>query len=181
MNIYLAPLIDELTMLWITRTPAYDASAEVDNMHFQLRAILLWTLHDFLSYGVCSSLQTQGLKACPVCGPNQFTGRKLNSLKKVVYTRHRKYLPYGSTLRHHTNRRKFDGSNCDGVKPLCVIPEYWLNQWSKVRKVRKRGRGKGAGSSNAGERRSRFIHLKDSGMKKKSIFYKLPYFKVSAP
>ena len=58
MNIYLAPLIDELTMLWITRTPAYDASAEADNRHFQLRAILLWILYDFLGYGVCSSLQT---------------------------------------------------------------------------------------------------------------------------
>jgi hypothetical protein len=149
MNIYMAPLIDELTMLWVTGTATYDASAEADNRHFQLRAILFWTLHDFPGYRVCSSLQTQGLKACPVCGPDQFTGRKLNSLKKVVYTGHRKYLPYGSTLRHYINRRKFDGSNCDGVKSSRVTPEYWLNQWSKVRKVRKRGHGKGAGSSNA--------------------------------
>jgi hypothetical protein len=53
-------------------------------------------------------------------------------LKKVVYTGHRKFLPYGNTLRHHTNRRKFDGTNSDAVKPTRVTPEFWLQQWKLV-------------------------------------------------
>jgi hypothetical protein len=28
MNVYLAPLVDELIQLWVTGVPAYDASAE---------------------------------------------------------------------------------------------------------------------------------------------------------
>jgi hypothetical protein len=178
MNVYLAPLIDELTLLWVSGVPASDASAEPNSRHFQLRAILLWTLHEFPGYGVCSSLQTQGLKACPVCGPNQFTGRKLDSLKKVAYTGHRKFLPYGNTLRNHTNRRKFDGTNCDAVKPTRVTPQFWLQQWKKIRKVTRRGKGQVSTSAGAQKSRPGLINLKDSGMKRKSIFYKLPYYKV---
>jgi hypothetical protein len=58
----------------------------------------------------------------------QVTGRMLKLLKKVVYTGHMKFLPYGNTLRHHSNRRKFDSTNCDSVKPSYVTSELWLEK-----------------------------------------------------
>jgi hypothetical protein len=121
MNIYLEPLIDKMIHLWIEGIQAYDVSrAEYFNLH----AILIWTMHDYLSYGVYSSLQTQGLFACPPYGPHQLKGRRLKSLKKVVYTRHRKYLAYENTLRHHTNKQKFDNSNCEETKLERTTPQF---------------------------------------------------------
>jgi hypothetical protein len=143
-----------------------------------LRAILIWTMHDYRGYGVCSSLQTEGLFACPPCGPQQLKGRKLRSLRKVVYTGHRKFLPYGNTLRHHTKIRKFDNTNCKGTKPVRTTPLFWKELWKKVVKPGRRRRtnlGKGGPSRSTAEET---ILLKDSGMKAKSIFQKLPYYQV---
>jgi hypothetical protein len=35
---------------------------------FVLKAMLMWTIHDFLGYGLVSSCQHQGYKACPPYG-----------------------------------------------------------------------------------------------------------------
>jgi hypothetical protein len=34
MNVYLAPIVDELTQFWITSVPAYDTSTELEKRHF---------------------------------------------------------------------------------------------------------------------------------------------------
>jgi hypothetical protein len=81
MNVYLQPLVDELMILCITGVDAIDVSAPKGNQRFTLQGILLWTMHDFPGYGVASSLQTQGLKACPMCGPNVLEARKSPGLK----------------------------------------------------------------------------------------------------
>jgi hypothetical protein len=41
------PLIDELETLWNEGVPAYDASAPEGHKTFTLRAMLLWTMHDW--------------------------------------------------------------------------------------------------------------------------------------
>jgi hypothetical protein len=175
MNIYLAPLITELRNLWLHGVQAYDASQRAP---FQLHAILIWTMHDYPGYRVCSSLQTQGIFACPPCGPYQLKGRKLISLRKVVYIGHMKYLPYGNTLRHHTNKRKFDNTNCDGTKPVRTTPVFWKDMWAKVQKPSRQGRQTGTGGSSSTQRPQGSVKLKHSGMKGNSIFQKLPYYKV---
>ena len=48
LNVYLAPLIEELDELW-TGVPAYDNRIRTNglNREFDLKAILLWTMHDY--------------------------------------------------------------------------------------------------------------------------------------
>jgi hypothetical protein len=129
MNVYLATFIDQMIKLWVDGLQAYDVSRAED---FMLRAILIWMMHDYPGYGVCSSLQTQGLFASLPYGPYHLKVRKLKSLRKVVYTGHWKYLAYGNTLRHHTNKKKFDNMNCEGTKPVLTTPKFWYEQWKKV-------------------------------------------------
>jgi hypothetical protein len=95
MNVYLELLFDELMTLCTTGVDAFDISAHLDDQKFKLYAILLWAMHDFLGLGVASSLQTQGLKACPICGPNVLESRQSPALKKVIYTGYRKYKSAG--------------------------------------------------------------------------------------
>ncbi|KAH7834062.1 hypothetical protein Vadar_012374 [Vaccinium darrowii] len=47
-DVYLSPLVDELKELWEVGVETYDASSKEN---FQVRASLLWTIHDFLAYG----------------------------------------------------------------------------------------------------------------------------------
>ena len=44
-DIYLKPLVDELKELWEEDIETYDA---YNKEHFQMRASLLWTIHDYL-------------------------------------------------------------------------------------------------------------------------------------
>ncbi|RVW24553.1 hypothetical protein CK203_090862 [Vitis vinifera] len=72
-DIYLAPLIEDLKTLWETGVEAYDAyQREV----FTLRAVLLWTINDFPAYGNLSGCTVKGYFACPICGSETYSHRK---------------------------------------------------------------------------------------------------------
>lgn len=47
MNVYMKPLADELRKLWIEGVPAYDISATKRPKHFQLHAVMMWTISDY--------------------------------------------------------------------------------------------------------------------------------------
>ena len=47
-DVYLAPLIDDLKILWEVGIEAYDAHRQES---FTLKAILMWTINDFPAYG----------------------------------------------------------------------------------------------------------------------------------
>ncbi|KAL6189043.1 hypothetical protein ACLB2K_040433 [Fragaria x ananassa] len=64
-DVYLAPLIDELKSLWEVGNETYDMHAKDS---FTLRAALLRTVHDFPGYANLSGWSTKGFKACPTCG-----------------------------------------------------------------------------------------------------------------
>ena len=49
MSVYLAPLIDELQDLW-KGIEVVDNSKTRRRKVFNLRAILMWTMHDYLGY-----------------------------------------------------------------------------------------------------------------------------------
>nr|GEW21217.1 hypothetical protein [Tanacetum cinerariifolium] len=65
-DVFLQPLIKELTSLW-KGVKTYDISKE---NNFIMRAILLWTINDFLAYGMLSGWSTARKKACPYCMEN---------------------------------------------------------------------------------------------------------------
>ena len=64
-DVYLAPLIDDLKELWEVIIDAYDANRDES---FNLRVILSWTINDFLTYGNLSGCTMKGCITCPICG-----------------------------------------------------------------------------------------------------------------
>ncbi|CAM8908154.1 unnamed protein product [Rhodiola kirilowii] len=64
-DVYLAPLIDDLKLLWDEGVRTYDASRQE---YFNMRAMLMCTINDFPPYGNLSGYSIKGYKACPVCG-----------------------------------------------------------------------------------------------------------------
>jgi hypothetical protein len=83
-DVYLQPLIDELQELWQPGVPTWDLSKQPNDQFFNLRAMFIWTIHDYPGYGLLSGCAYQGYKACPLCGPN-ITSRYFKPLKKCVY------------------------------------------------------------------------------------------------
>jgi hypothetical protein len=159
MNVYLEPLFDKLMILCTTGVDAFDYSAPRGNEEFTLHGILLWTMHDFPGFGIASSLQTQGLKACPICGPNVLESRQSLALKKVIYTGYRKYLPYGHRLRHPRYNRDYGHKSAgwllDKRRPSA---QFWLEQLQLVKEKK--------------------LDQKSVGVKSRSILHGLPYYKV---
>ncbi|XP_040872067.1 uncharacterized protein [Glycine max] len=62
-DVYLAPLIEDLTKLWVDGVEVYDANAKLS---FNLRAMLLCTINDFPTYGNLSRYSVKGHHACPI-------------------------------------------------------------------------------------------------------------------
>ncbi|XP_050939141.1 uncharacterized protein LOC127148819 [Cucumis melo] len=105
-NVYLAPLIDDLKLMWEEGVQCFDAHR---NERFTLRAVLL----------------VKGYKACPICG-EETSSIRLPHGKKNAYMGHRKYLP-----RHHPYRRQkkaFDGNQEHGTPPLPLSGETIYNR-----------------------------------------------------
>ncbi|KAA0060130.1 hypothetical protein E6C27_scaffold39G00500 [Cucumis melo var. makuwa] len=109
---YLAPLIEDLKLLWENGVECYDAYREEV---FNLRSVLLWTINDFPAYGNLSGCCVKGYKACPICGDNTNSIR-LRHGKKIAYLGHQRFL-----ARDHPYRRQKKSFN--GKKELGTIPE----------------------------------------------------------
>ncbi|KAL0561366.1 hypothetical protein IC582_001791 [Cucumis melo] len=109
---YLAPLIEDLKLLWENGVECYDAYREEV---FNLRSVLLWTINDFPAYGNLSGCCVKGYKAFPICGDNTNSIR-LQHGKKIAYLGHRRFL-----ARDHPYRRQKKSFN--GKKELGTIPE----------------------------------------------------------
>jgi len=63
-EVYLQPLVDELKELWEVRVETCDIST---GHTFQMKAVLIWTINDFPTYGMLSGWSTNGQLACPAC------------------------------------------------------------------------------------------------------------------
>ena len=64
-DVYLAPLVDDLKTLWELGLEAYDAHQWE---FFTLKTILWWTINDFLAYGNLPGCTVKGYYACSICG-----------------------------------------------------------------------------------------------------------------
>ncbi len=69
MDTFLEPLLEELQLLWHNGVEVRDATNYNGNSHFMLKAILMWCIHDFPTYGIMAGCVTKGYHACPICGP----------------------------------------------------------------------------------------------------------------
>ena len=69
-DIYLAPLIDDLKTLWGKGVNVYDAYKKD---YFQMRAMIFCTISDFPAYDNLSGYSTKGKFVCPVCEDQTFS------------------------------------------------------------------------------------------------------------
>nr|GEV64602.1 hypothetical protein [Tanacetum cinerariifolium] len=79
-DVYLAPLIDDMKTLWGSSAKVYDAYRKEK---FQLRAMIFCTISDFPAYDNLSGYSTKGKLACPVC-EDQTSLRWLPNCRKTV-------------------------------------------------------------------------------------------------
>jgi len=85
-DVYLSLLIEDLRLLW-------DEGVEVFNVYekvnFNLRALLLWTINDFLAYGNLSGYSVKRHHSCPICEENT-SYHQLKYGRKTCYIGHQK-------------------------------------------------------------------------------------------
>ncbi|XP_030479124.2 uncharacterized protein LOC115696363 [Cannabis sativa] len=170
-DVYLAPLVDDLGLLWHDGVSAYDAYR---NETFNLKAILLWTINDFHAYGNLSGYSVKGYKACPIC-EEKTCSQYLKHSRKISYMGHRKFLPTDHVFR--TWKKAFDGKQEFELAPPPLHGEE-LNE--KLNKVQfKLGKRKVAPKKRKGRgnKREEVTSEPAGPWKKKSIFFELEYWK----
>lgn len=97
-DVYLAPLIDDLLDLWNEGIVVYDSFMKES---FTLRAMLLWSITDYPALGTLAGCKVKGKQACNVCGKDT-PFRWLKFSRKHIYLGNRKRLRPG----HPYRRRK---------------------------------------------------------------------------
>ena len=68
--------------LWYKGVRIFDSHSENS---FNMHAILLWTINDFLAYRVLSGSKTKGKFYCPCYGPNTNSLKLPNGKKTCLY------------------------------------------------------------------------------------------------
>jgi hypothetical protein len=112
-DVYIESLIEELHELWKVGAWMTDAGAYNKSTWFKLRAILLWTIHDFPAYGIVAGCVTKGYKSCPICGPGTISRRSAALKKNVNDNQHRRWLPPGHHWRQSSGfDRKEEHEDC---------------------------------------------------------------------
>lgn len=159
-DVYLAPLIDDLKQLWEEGIEAYDAYRQE---RFTLKAVLLWTINDFPAYGNLSGCRVKGYNACPICGENT-CAKRLKHSRKMSFIGHRRFLPENHPYRRQ--KKAFDGKQDFNIAPR---PLSGRDISKTVNKINCRW-----GKMN------RKLQASEDGShpywKKKSIFFELAYW-----
>ncbi|XP_021713692.1 uncharacterized protein LOC110681857 isoform X2 [Chenopodium quinoa] len=68
-DVYLAPLIEDLKLLWNEGVQMFDAYSKTN---FTLRAMIFCTINDFPAYGNLSGYTVKGRTPCPICEDDPF-------------------------------------------------------------------------------------------------------------
>jgi hypothetical protein len=64
LNVMMQPLTEELKQLWV----GVEAYIYHKKQKFNLRVAYLWSIHDFLVYGIFTGWCVHGKLTCPICG-----------------------------------------------------------------------------------------------------------------
>jgi hypothetical protein len=83
-------LVEESKMLW-EGVNTIDVTRLEGSNSFCLKAICMWNIHDFSTYGLFARCQVKGYLTCPFCDPNVDTWHSTH-LKTNVYLGHQHYL-----------------------------------------------------------------------------------------
>jgi hypothetical protein len=145
----------------------HDAAAWNGRASFILRAMVIWTIHDFPAYGVVAGCTTKGYRGCPVCGPNT-RSKRATALHKNIYDHFRVFL-----LEGHPLRRDIRNYNTveEGPPPSHVSGEDVLRYAAM--------RAAWLAAGNTPMSSDDPVHV--TGIKRRPALYDLPYWKVRAP
>ena len=161
-DIYIELLIEELLELWEEGVYCMDVARYKESTHFVLKAMIIWTICDFLAYGIMAGCTTNGSVGSPVCGEG-FTSRRSKVLHKNLFCGcARKFLvkadhPFRSDSLNFREEEH-------GVAPTPVTGAEALQRGEdRVRWIREYGRP----AQNDPVRRH--------GIKQVSSLYRLPY------
>ncbi|XP_075087662.1 uncharacterized protein LOC142169665 [Nicotiana tabacum] len=116
-EVYLQPLIDELKLLWHEGVETYDISTK---QIFKLRATLMWTINDFLAYGMLSGWSTARKLACPCCMEDTKAFTLKHGGKNTWFDCHRRFLPMDHEFRRNTSA--FMKNQTDYDEPPATLP-----------------------------------------------------------
>ncbi|KAL6533270.1 hypothetical protein OROMI_027382 [Orobanche minor] len=155
-DVYLAPLIDDLKLLWDQGIDVYDGYRK-DN--FMLKAMLFGTINDFPAYGNLSGYSVKGHGACPWCTEDT-DHLRLAHCQKSVYMGHRRWL--GPNHRYRTMSEAFNGEVEERKSPDILSGEAVLEKVENI-------------ETQFGKKFSKKVPTQ--GWKKKSIFFQLSYWK----
>jgi len=162
-DVYLQPLIDELKVLWEEGVKAWDAKERKD---FDLHAILLWTINDFLAYAMLSGWSTKGKFACPYYH-TETDYLWLKHGKKHCYMGHRRFLPMDHKWRK--NKVSFNNKTEYREAPQPLTGEQVLQHYDSFDQV--------TFGPESRKRKQRDEEKRWHNWRKKSIFFQLPYWK----
>jgi hypothetical protein len=101
-DVYLWPLIEELQILW-SGVQTFDVSSKES---FNLRVMCIWSVHDFLVYGLFASCVTKGHVGCLPCGLTTYF-HSSKKLKKMILCGSCHYLPRSHL--YQRNKIAFNG------------------------------------------------------------------------
>ena len=108
------PLVNELKLTWDEGARTYDAHS---SSFFNMKAISMWVIHEFLAYGNMVGCTTKGFFACPICGRNTHS-MDLKCSSKCVYMGHRIYLPINH--KYHSKKGPFNGKYEHLIAPIMM-------------------------------------------------------------
>jgi len=163
-DVFLRPVVRDLLKLW-AGVPAIDMSKLMGQRSFKLRALLMWTVNDFPAYGLLSGQQVHGYKGCSLCGP-ETCAEHASLLNKMIYLGGRCYLEDDHRFRRE--RSTFNNQQEWQLPPERPSGEEIL-RWATSKYDYLRD----GGIENAEE-----DPIKLHGVKRRSILFDLPYWKV---
>ena len=168
-DVYLEPVVIELKLTWDEGERPYDAHSR---SFFNMKAILMWVIHDFPVYGNMDGCTTKRFCACPICGKNT-DSMYLKSSRKCVYMGHRRYIPINH--KYHSQKGPFNGKSKHLIAPTIVQVSDIFTETE--------GREEKKGKSKSTERKRNLKKGENSKAdmwKKRSILFNLPYWEVCA-
>lgn len=166
-DMYLQPLLDEFKKLWRWGVPVRDTSREDATSDFNVKAMLLFTVHDYPAYGIVAGVVTKGYKGCVCCGPNNICRRSAFLRKNVWDHQHRRYLPQVHWIRNEMNFFR-------GVQEhRQALPRM------TGRETRLAGQQRDNYLRDGGVIHATDDPVRQHGVKRLSILFSLPYWEVS--
>lgn len=109
-DVFLEPLVEELDQCWHDGIQVLDCADPTAKTVFTMKAMLMWTIHNFPVYGLVFGCVTKDYKACPICGLETMDpgghrvhgsiSRHSRALKKNLFTPgFRKWLSWNNVYR----------------------------------------------------------------------------------